>query len=63
MPLVSKTNSTMNNPENKRWYFKVPGAAYAYDIWAGPSERSARAAIRTFYGVSRLPSGMEIWPA
>jgi hypothetical protein len=53
----------MNNPENKRWYFKVPGAAYAYDIWAGTSERSARAAIRTFYGVSRLPSGMEIWPA
>lgn len=46
-----------------RWYFHVPGAMYAYDIWAGPKERDARRAIREFYGVKRLPPNLSIWKA
>ena len=52
-----------------RWYFLLPGDAYAM----GPtpdkhySERSARDAIRKWlkwmYGYKRIPRGTQIWKA
>lgn len=53
----------MSKKKLVKWYFHVPGAVYAYDIWAGPSERSARQAIREFYKIDRLPKGLPIWKA
>jgi hypothetical protein len=47
------------------WYYKLPGAVYAY----GPmrfsqpvTERRARAAIRFVWELARLPRGTEVWP-
>mgnify|MGYP003420858084 FL=1 len=46
----------------KKFYFHVPGAMYAYDIWA-KNMRDCRQRIREFYGITRLPNNLPIWPA
>ena len=52
----------MSEQKLKKYYFHVPGAVYAYDIWA-ENMKDCRKRIREFFGVSRLPNNLPIWPA
>lgn len=44
------------------WYGHVPGMVYAVSLYAD-NESDARAALRRFLGVTRLPAGAAVWEA
>jgi hypothetical protein len=46
----------------RRFFWITPYMGVAYDIY-GKNERDARANIRKFLGVERLPNETQVWPA
>lgn len=48
----------------RKWFFHLPGEAHACGpIGPFTTERKARAWIRGWLGVERLPRGTEVWQA
>lgn len=43
-----------------RWFAHAPGMVYAVNVYAA-NAKEARAALRGFLGVSRLPAGASVW--
>lgn len=47
----------------KGFYYRFPDDFYACGPIEGTSERNVRAWLREFYGLKRLPRGLEVWEA
>ena len=45
-----------------KFYWRYPSMTYAHD-WQAVDERTARAEIRAWLQVGKLPAGFEIWRA
>lgn len=46
----------------RRWFAHAPGMVYAVNVYAD-DEAGARAKLREFLGVRRLPAGCAVWGA
>ena len=47
----------------KRYYIRIPGNFNAYGPIEADNERDARAWVRDWLKLKRLPAGFEIWEA
>lgn len=45
----------------REWYYAMPGDGMAAGPIYGDTEAEARAYIREWYGIDRLPKGTQVW--
>jgi hypothetical protein len=45
----------------REWYYCLPGDGYACGPVYAEDKQGARAYIREWYGLKRLPKGTEVW--